>query len=83
MAMVQLKCPETGKPIYLGEVPPDAHIAASLWSRPITCPHCGANHPWTSGHFALAMKALHDSPGATRVLVDSSGLLDNCASVDP
>lgn len=70
--MVQLKCPETGKLVDLGDVPPEAHIALSLWSMPVACPHCGKNHPWSSGHFARAMKALHDSPGATRVLVGDS-----------
>lgn len=70
MAMLQLKCPETGKLVALGDVQPGANIALSLWSRPVACPHCGENHPWSSGHLALAMKALHDSPDATRVLLE-------------
>ena len=70
MAMVQLKCPETGKLVNIGDVPPEAGIALSLWSRPVACPHCGKEHPWSSGHFALAMKTLHNSPDATRVVVE-------------
>lgn len=70
MALLQLKCPETGKLVEIADVPPEAHIALSLWSRPIACPHCGTEHPWTSGQLARAMKALHDSPGAARVLVE-------------
>jgi hypothetical protein len=70
MAMLQLKCPTTGRPVDLGDVPPDANIALSLWSREVPCPHCGGKHVWTSGHLALGMQALHASPDATRVLID-------------
>jgi hypothetical protein len=70
MAMLQLKCSETGKPVDIADCPPDAHLALSLWSRPIACPHCGKDHPWTSGHLGLAMQALQRSPEASRVLVD-------------
>jgi hypothetical protein len=70
MAMLQLRCPETEKPVELGDVPPDAKIALSLWSREVPCPHCGRTHVWTSGHLGLAMQALHTSPHATRVVID-------------
>jgi len=36
MAVLLFKCPETGTPVDLGEVSPEAHLALSLWSRPIT-----------------------------------------------
>jgi hypothetical protein len=71
MPIVQLSCPETGWPIDLGEVPPGAHIAGGLWwSMPITCPHCGKEHPFASREFILALEALYHSPDASRVLVD-------------
>jgi len=68
--MVQLKCPETGKLVDLGDVAPEAHIALSLWSRPVACPHCGKEHSWTSGQLGLAIETLRRSPKATRVLVE-------------
>jgi endogenous inhibitor of DNA gyrase (YacG/DUF329 family) len=70
MAILQLKCPETAKPVDLGDVSPDAKIALSLWSTEVPCLHCGGTHVWTSGHLGLAMQALHASPDATRVLID-------------
>jgi endogenous inhibitor of DNA gyrase (YacG/DUF329 family) len=70
MAMVQLKCPETGKPVELGEISPDAYQALSAWSRPVPCPYCGKVHAWTSGDLRSAMIALQSSPDATRVLLD-------------
>src|SRR4051794_18326411 len=51
------------------EVPAGAFQAAVLSSREIPCPHCGKNHLWTIGDLGLAMRALHDSPEASRVLV--------------
>jgi hypothetical protein len=68
--MVQLMCPETGKPLDIGDVPPGAFQAAVLSSTEIPCPHCGKNHLWTSGHLGVAMQALHDSPKASHVLVE-------------
>jgi hypothetical protein len=68
--MVQLMCPETAKPVDNGDVPPGAVQAAVLSVRDIPCPHCGKNHLWSSGHLGLAMRALHDSPEASRVLVE-------------
>jgi hypothetical protein len=68
--MVQLKCPETVKLVDLGDVPPEAHLARSLWSRPVACPHCGKKHSWTSWQLGLAMETLRRSPEATRVLVE-------------
>jgi hypothetical protein len=70
MAMVQLACPETGKPVDILDVPPGAYQGAALTVSEISCPHCGKNHLWSSGHLALAMRALHDSPKASRVLVE-------------
>jgi hypothetical protein len=70
MAMVQLECPETGDPVDVGDVPPEAFQAAVISVTEIPCPHCGGKHLWSSGHLGLAMRALHDSPGASRVLVD-------------
>src|SRR5438045_1369907 len=66
MAIVQLTCPETGKPVNILEVPAGAFQAAVLSSTEIPCPHCGKNHLWTSGDLGLAMRALHDSPEASR-----------------
>jgi hypothetical protein len=71
MAMAQLTCPETGKPVDILEVPAGAFQAAVLSSTEIPCPHCGKNHLWTSGDLGLAMRALHDSPEASRVLVEA------------
>jgi hypothetical protein len=68
--MVQLMCQETGKPVDIGDVPAGAFQAAVLSSTEISCPHCGKNHLWSSGHLGLAMRALHDSPKASRVLVE-------------
>jgi hypothetical protein len=73
--MVQLKCTETGKLVDLGDVPPEAHIALSLWSRPVACPHCGKEHSWTSGQLGLAMETLRRSPDATRVLVEDGSAI--------
>jgi hypothetical protein len=78
MAVLQFTCPETGKPLDVvrGAVP-NGIVPLVLFSREILCPHCGENHIWTSGHLALAIQTLHDSPDATRVLVDQGkdGLL--------
>ena len=86
MAIVQLTCPETGKPVDILEVPAGAFQAAVLSSTEIPCPHCGKNHLWTSGDLGLAMRALHDSPEASRVLVEAgsaTALLEqrSCAPV--
>jgi len=72
MAVLLFKCPETGTPVDLGEVSPEAHLALSLWSRPTSCPHCGNDHRWTSAHLRLAMQALQDSPQSSRVLIDDA-----------
>ena len=73
MAMLQLKCPNTGEPVDVGECSPDAVMALALWSTTLACPHCGEDHPWTSGHVGIAMQALQRSPDASRVLVDHDG----------
>ena len=73
MAMVQLKCPQTGKPVNIGDVSPDVafrEMTADMRVQGIPCPHCGEDHRWSSSHFALAMEALRNSPEASRVLVD-------------
>src|SRR5436190_22560334 len=62
---------ENGKPVDILEVPVRAFQAAVLSSTEIPCPHCGKNHLWTSGDLGLAMRALHDSPEASRVLVEA------------
>jgi hypothetical protein len=69
MAMVQLKCPETGKSVDVGDVPPGAAMGGALLVTEIACPHCGKNHLWSSGDLGLAMRALDDFPEASRVLV--------------
>jgi hypothetical protein len=70
MATVQLKCPETGKSIEMGDLAPDAAIATYAGVRPVPCPHCGKDHPWSTNHLGLAMQALQGSPEASRILVD-------------
>jgi hypothetical protein len=70
MAMVQLRCPETGKPMDLGDVSPHAAQAAVLYSKEIPCRNCGKKHLWTNGHDALVLKTLQASPEASRVLVE-------------
>jgi len=69
MAMVQLECPETGKPIDIGEVQPDTVFAAVHGSRPLICPNCGKDHAWTTTDMGQAQIALERSPEAGRVLV--------------
>ena len=71
MAKVQLNCPETGNPIDLGDVPPDANLALALYATEIPCPHCGRKHRWTSGHDTLILRTLQASPEASRVLVEA------------
>lgn len=68
--MVQLICPEPGKPVDVVDVPPGAFQAAVLSVTEIRCPHCGKNHLWGSGPLGLAMRALHDSPQASRIIVE-------------
>jgi endogenous inhibitor of DNA gyrase (YacG/DUF329 family) len=70
MAMVQLKCPKTGKPVDIKDLPPNSLMPLDIFSRPIRCPHCGEDHTWTSGKRALAYQALKASPEARRILVD-------------
>lgn len=75
MAMVQLKCPETGKPIDIGDAPPERlnmPTASAKTSREIPCPHCGKGHIWTSSHLAHALMAFRDTPDATRLLVETT-----------
>ena len=67
--MVQLECPETGKPIDIGEVRPDTVFAAVRFSRPLLCPHCGEDHAWTNTDMGQALQAIQRSPEASRVLV--------------
>lgn len=70
MAMVQLKCPETGEPVDIEETSPGAMRFAHMFSKPVSCPHCGKSHTWTSHLQDLAQLALNASPDTTRVLVD-------------
>ncbi len=72
VAMVQLKCPETGKPIDIYEYRSPGFTTADIFSRPIACPHCGQNHTWTSWYRGEAVMALQRSPHATRVLVQAT-----------
>jgi hypothetical protein len=71
VAMVQLECPQTGKAIDLFEYRSGMGITADVFSRRIPCPHCGADHTWTSGHRGEAIMALQRSPHASRVLVET------------
>jgi hypothetical protein len=70
VAMVQLKCPKTGKAIDMLEYRSGMGIAAVMFSRPVSCPHCGEDHTWTSGYLGQAIMALQRSPHASRVLVE-------------
>jgi hypothetical protein len=72
VAMVQLQCPETGKPIDIFEYRSPGYIAAVIFSRPIACPHCGEDHTWTSWYLGEAVTALQRSPDASRVLVETT-----------
>jgi hypothetical protein len=72
VAMVQLKCPESGEAIDIFEYRSGMGITADLFSRPIPCPHCGENHTWTSGYRGQAIQALQRSPHASRVLVETT-----------
>ena len=68
--MVQVKCPETGKPVDIMEVRPHSPMHADRFSKLVPCPHCGKSHTWTSGMRGLAYRTLNASPEATRVLVE-------------
>ena len=71
MAVLQLNCPETGRPVDLvRNAVPNGIVPLALFVREILCPHCGKSHLWTHGHLALGIQTLHDSPDATRVLLD-------------
>ena len=72
VAMVQLKCPKTGKPIDMLEYMSGMGIAAVIFSRPVQCPHCGENHTWTSWYLGEAIMALQRSPQASRVVVEAT-----------
>jgi hypothetical protein len=72
VAMVQLKCPETGKAIDLFEYWSGMAITADIFSTSIPCPHCGESHTWTSSYRGEAIQALQRSPHATRVLVETT-----------
>jgi hypothetical protein len=73
MAVLQLNCPETGKPIdVVKDAVPNGNVPLALFASEILCPHCGKNRLWTSRHLALAIGTLHNSPDATRVLVDQA-----------
>lgn len=72
VAMVQLECPETGKPIDMFEYRSGMLITADLFSGAIPCPHCGGNHTWTSWYRGHAILALQRSPHASRVLVETT-----------
>jgi endogenous inhibitor of DNA gyrase (YacG/DUF329 family) len=76
MAMLQLKCPKSGEPVDVQDVPPPRHSAynAAAWGTEIPCPHCGETHLWTSSDWIRAMEALRDSPGAARVFVDGDSV---------
>jgi endogenous inhibitor of DNA gyrase (YacG/DUF329 family) len=71
MAMVQLKCPETGKPVDIRNVETAPEVFnLAMHIREIPCPHCGEGHTWTSSEYVRAMMTLRDSPDASRILVD-------------
>lgn len=70
MALVQLECPETGKPVDVWRYRPGGLVTADLFSRQISCPHCGNEHTWTSHDRGLAAQTLERSPDASRVLVE-------------
>ena len=70
MAIVQIKCPETGEPVDVWRYQPGGMVTADRFSRLVPCPHCGNEHAWTSHDRGLAARALESSPEASRVLVD-------------
>lgn len=72
VAMVQLKCPETGTPIDIFEYRSPGVMTLDIFSRQIPCPHCGEHHTWTSSYRGEAVMALQRSPDASRVLVETT-----------
>lgn len=70
MAMVQLRCPETGEPIDIGVYEPGGPVTLDHFSKAIPCPYCGHDHQWTSSDRAFALRALRNSPRSRRVLVE-------------
>jgi len=72
VAMVQFKCPTTGKAIDILEYRSGMGIAAVRFSKSLACPHCGDSHTWTSGHLGEAIMTLQRSPQASRVLVETT-----------
>jgi hypothetical protein len=83
MAVVQLKCPETGEPFDVWRHEPGAPITADAFSAWIPCPHCGDNHDWSSSERGLAAQALQRSPSATRILVERTPAGDYSATALP
>lgn len=72
VAMVQLRCPETGKAIDIFEYRSGSGITADIFSTTIPCPHCGESHTWTSWYRGEAIMALQRSPHASRVVVETT-----------
>jgi endogenous inhibitor of DNA gyrase (YacG/DUF329 family) len=76
MAMIHLKCPETGEPVDIGDLSPRVALlrthSLALRVQLIPCPHCGDAHPWSSSEWVSASEALADSPDATQVLVEGN-----------
>jgi len=48
MAIVQIKCPETGKPVDVWRYQRGGIVQANIFQKLVSCPHCGKEHPWSS-----------------------------------
>lgn len=47
MAMLQIKCPKTGKPVDTGvDVAASAYKWVQMSENAVGCPHCGKVHTW-------------------------------------
>jgi endogenous inhibitor of DNA gyrase (YacG/DUF329 family) len=77
MALLQLKCPNSGEPIDLHDAQPprpNALYNTDLWGAEVPCPHCDETHMWWKPQWVSAMEALRESPEAARVLIDGNSV---------
>ena len=48
MAMLEIKCPRTGKPVPTGiDASASAYPTLTIKNSRIGCPHCGGMHTWS------------------------------------
>ena len=64
MPEVLIRCPVTGKDVPTGiALPGKVFLHAEIETRPVACPHCGQEHPWSKSEAFLRTPPERD-PGA-------------------